>query len=164
MGQSLQKMGNDLTNAETQIVKAENSLDKMDTELQDSGKDAEKAGQAFESFGKVATVAIKALAVAVTAVATATVGLGKAVYDLSKDTAEYGDAIDKESQKLQISAKTYQELDYAMKRNGSSIGDVSKAIKGITQDLGEMAEGGDGVRDIYEKLCQSSVLRVIVGI
>ena len=152
MGQSLQKMSTDLLNAETQVVKAENSLDKMNTELEESGKDAEKAGVDFQKFGEVALGAMKALAVAITAVATATVGAGKAVYDLASKTAEYGDTIDKESQKLQISSKTYQELDYAMKRNGSSIGDVSKAIKGITQDLGAMAEGGDGARDIYEKL------------
>lgn len=152
MSNALQKMGNDLTNAETQVVKAENSLDKMNTELEDSGKGAEKAGVDFKKFGEVATVAVKALAVAVTAVATATVGLGKAVYDISKETAQYGDTIDKESQKLQISAKTYQELDYAMRRNGSSIGDVSKAIKGITQDLGAMADGSGDVRDIYKEL------------
>ena len=78
------------------------------------------------------------------AIGTAAVAAGKALYDMASDTASAGDQIDKESQKMQISASLYQQLSYACERSGSSVSDLTKGVKNITTELGKTAEGAKG--------------------
>ncbi|MBQ1294859.1 MAG: hypothetical protein IIY21_12530, partial [Clostridiales bacterium] len=66
------------------------------------------------------------------AMATATasaIATGKAFINSAKDVAAYGDNVDKMSQKMGISAKTYQEWDYILKRSGSSIDSLKTSMK-----------------------------------
>ena len=57
--------------------------------------------------------------------AVATVGFGH----LISATAELGDAIDKTSQKMGMSAQTYQEWDFIMQRCGTSMESMTTAMK-----------------------------------
>lgn len=48
-----------------------------------------------------------------------------------KKTFEHADAIDKQSQALGISAKAYQELDYALGLNGASISNLTRGVSNL---------------------------------
>ncbi len=61
------------------------------------------------------------------------------------DLAAYGDTIDKQSQKIGISAKAYQEWDAVLQHSGSSIGSMQSAMKKLTS---EAAKGSDSFQKL----------------
>ena len=102
-----------ITNSLTQVIKPE----------------AESAGtEAGESVGSnLADVAKKIIAAA---------GIGMAIkssIDAVGDLAAYGDTIDKQSQKIGISRKAYQEWDAVLQHSGTSISTMQGALR--TQQL-----------------------------
>lgn len=90
-------------------------------------------GKAFSTAGK-ATMGFLAGAAAIT---TATVGT---VSKLSGEVAEYGDNIDKMSQKMGISAQAYQEWDAILQHSGSSIESLLPSMK----TLASAVDNGSG--------------------
>lgn len=115
-----------------------------------AGKEAgEKSGSSFASGFKKAAAAGAATVAAVGAAATAATA---AFVGAAKDTAAYGDEIDKMSQKLGLSAENYQKLDYAMGLSGASITDLNKGIMKITSALADVANGVDEADDAYQLL------------
>lgn len=116
------------------------SLDKSDYEQGLS--DAENQADGFG--GKLGTAAKGAMAIGA-AGATAVTAIGAAVAKGTSDVASYGDTIDKQSQKMGISAQAYQEWDQILQHNGASI---SSLQRGMTT-LSKAAENGD---DSFAKL------------
>lgn len=104
------------------------------------------------SAGAVAGKLAKGLGIGMAAVGTAAVAAGKKMWDFANDVSASGDEIDKESQKLSISAESYQKLSYAMERSGADINDVSKGIKTITKEMADVENGVDGAGASFEKL------------
>jgi len=94
------------------------------------GGEAEKAGTAAGS--KLSTAlgsAAKVGGVALAGIATAFVGVTTSVINGTKATAEYGDNIDKMSQKLGVSAEFYQEWDAVLQHSGTSMDSMSATFK-----------------------------------
>lgn len=118
-------------------------LDKKDYDkgLDDAERQASKWGS---RLGKAAKVG----AVAVAATATAIVGVGTALKKGIGGTAEYGDKVDKMSQKIGISAQKYQQWDYVMQRAGTSIESMKMGMK----TLSKQAESNS---DAFQKLGMS---------
>ena len=94
--------------------------------------------------GGLATAA-KVGAAAITAVTAATAAMTTALVNGISKTAEYGDNIDKMSQKMGMTAESYQEWDAVMQHCGSSIESLKPAMK----TLATAAESGS---DAFEKL------------
>lgn len=136
-----------------EITKAESSLKGMQKELKETNnikfeglkQGLQKAGEVAKKVGEIAATAIAAIGAAATAAA-------KKFFDLAKATAEYGDTVDKESQKLGVSSDVYQKLNYAMEMSGSTIDDVSKGIKNMTKDLAAFANGSKDAASKYEAI------------
>lgn len=103
------------------------SLDtsKYETGLSGALGAAKNMGGKLGSALKVATLATGALVAAGTAVTGAFVAS-------AKKTADYGDKIDKMSQKIGISAEAYQKWDYVMKRAGGSIDSMKMGMKTLS--------------------------------
>lgn len=80
----------------------------------------------------------KVAAGAVVAVGAAVVGTGVAITKATGKVAQYGDNIDKMSQKMGISAKAYQEWDAVLKHSGTSI----DALKPSMKTLANAAQSG----------------------
>lgn len=99
----------------------------LDTKDYESGL-TEAKGKAQKFASGVATGA-KVGAAAVAAIGTAVMGAGAAFVDQTGKVAEYGDHIDKMSQKIGISAKAYQEWDAIMQHSGASIDSLRPAMK-----------------------------------
>lgn len=108
---------------------------------EDSGKRASGAfGRALSTAGKVAGAAVGLMAAGIGAVsATLTKGIS--------DVAAYGDNIDKMSQKMGLSAEAYQEWDFIMQHNGTSIESLQASMKTLANavDSGNEAFGRIGL-------------------
>ena len=106
----------------------------------------EKSGK---HLGETMAKGLKATgAVIGAAMAAATAGVvatGKAFINAANDTATLGDEIQKTAQKMNLSYSGYQELDYILKRNGSSISNMKNAMLTLTK----AAEGGN---DAFKQL------------
>lgn len=105
---------------------------------------AEQSAEGLKSTlgGKFATAA-KVAAGAVAAVGAAA---GAAAAVVSKEVgalAQYGDNIDKQSQKLGISAKAYQEWDAVLQHSGTSIDSMGIGMKTLAT---KAAEGSDAFK------------------
>lgn len=121
--------GADIANAYVQIIPSAEGIKGQLTETM--GGEAEKAGKA--SGGKFASALGKGIAAGGTAIATATVAMTTALVNGTSQVAEYGDHIDKMSQKLGISATAYQEWDAIMQHSGTSIDSMQKGIITLTK-------------------------------
>lgn len=87
---------------------------------------AKGIGSKIGSALKTATLVTGALAAAGAAVTGAFVSA-------AKKTADYGDKVDKMSQKIGISAEAYQKWDYVMQRAGTSIDSMKMGMKTLSQ-------------------------------
>ena len=105
----------------------------LDGELGSAG---EKGGKTWSAaFGGAAKGAVTA----VTAVTGATVAMGTAVVKSASATAQYGDNIDKMSQKMGMTAEAYQEWDAVMQNSGTSM----ETMKASMKTLANAAESGN---------------------
>lgn len=105
------------------------------------GKASSMGGKIASGFGTVA----KAGAVAVTAaVAVGTAAVG-AFAGAARQTAEYGDHIDKMSQKMGMSAQAFQEWDAVMRHSGTSM----EAMKAGMKTLANAVENGN---DAFQRI------------
>ena len=107
----------------------------LDTSEYEKGlDDSEKKADGFGSKLGSAVKKGSALAVAgITAVATGATVLSKKFYDSANATADYGDKVDKMSQKIGISAESYQKWDYVMQRAGTSVDNLKMGMKTLSQ-------------------------------
>lgn len=117
------------------------------------GGEAEKAGtSAGSKMSSAIGGALKVGVGAVTALGTAAVGAGVAVTNAAKSVAEYGDTIDKNSQKMGLSAEAYQEWDYVMNLAGTSMGNMGTGLKTLTNKLDDAKNGSEGSIAMFEQL------------
>ena len=79
------------------------------------------------------------------AIGKAALDAGKYIFSSASDIAEYGDNIDKMSQKIGISAEAYQEWDAVMQHSGASV----DALQGSMRKLSQAAETGN---EAFEQL------------
>lgn len=86
----------------------------------------DKIKTAFGNAGKIAGLAIGA-------VATGTVALTSALISGTGKVAEYGDNIDKMSQKMGLSAQSYQEWDAILQHSGASIDSMQRGMTTLSK-------------------------------
>ena len=123
-------------------------------------KAGKKAGNSFTSFmGSAIKLGIGSIGAAVTAVTTAAtavvgtaVAAGKTLVDSAKAVSEYGDEIDKTSQKLGLSKKAYQEWDYVMHLSGTEMSSMTTGLKTLTNKLDDAKNGSEDAVAMFDKL------------
>lgn len=127
---------------------------KYKVELDDSSIDQEAdktQSKISGKFGAIASGVGKAAVAGIAVGATAVAGLSKALVDGAKDTAAYGDNIDKLSQKIGISAEAFQEWDYVFSQNGADISILETGMKTLASAV---ADAGNGSKSAQEKFAQ----------
>lgn len=92
------------------------------------------------NFGKAIGKGFKVAGAAVAAVGVAATAAGKAFYDEIGATAEYGDNIDKMSQKIGISAEAFQEWDFILQHSGASADALKPIMKSLANNVTANAE------------------------
>ena len=122
----------------TIVPSLEGSQKTIAEELGASGSEAAKSAgeQAGAEFGNSLATGLKAtaavVAAAMAAVAGAAVAAGKAFIESANDVAEWGNTIDKESQKMNMTAAGYQEWAFILEHAGASIDGMKTAMKKLT--------------------------------
>lgn len=115
----------------------------LDKKEYDKGLDeAESKGS---KFGAGLKAAAGVTAAGIAAVGSAAAAAGTAIVKNTGEVAEYGDNIDKMSQKMGISAEAYQEWDAIMQHSGTTI----DALKPSMKTLANAAQEGD---EAFQKL------------
>ena len=109
-----------------------------DQSLGDAGESLKSFGDEIGEIGSTATVDFMTLA-------TAAGKVSDGIWGFTQNAGDYGDEIDKMSQKMNMSAAAYQEWDYILQRNGTSIDSLKTSIK----TLSTQAENGS---DAFEQL------------
>ena len=133
--------------ADVGVVKYKVELDDSDV-----GKQADKTESTLKSkFGNAAKSVGKAATAALAAGTAAVAGLTTAIVDGTKETASYGDNIDKLSQKIGISAQAFQEWDYIFSQNGADISILETGMKTLSSAV---ADAGNGTKSAQEKFQQ----------
>lgn len=119
----------------------------LDTSEYNEGLEgAEKSASSFgANLRKGIGVAAGVTTAAITATTAATVAGTKAFVDGVSNVAQYGDRIDKLSQKMNLSAESFQEWDFIMQHAGTSIESMQASIK----TLSSAAETGN---EAFERL------------
>lgn len=87
------------------------------------------ASDKAKGFGGKLQTAMKVGGAAIATVATATTALTGTMIAATGKTAEYGDNIDKMSQKMGLSAQAYQEWDAIMQHSGTSMETMKAGMK-----------------------------------
>lgn len=103
----------------------------LDSSEYEQGLDnAEKKSSSFGSKIKTAlSTGAKVGVAAIGALTTGTIALGTAIVGQTGQVAAYGDNIDKMSQKMGLSAEAYQEWDFIMQHNGTTIESLKTGMK-----------------------------------
>lgn len=70
----------------------------------------------------------------------------------AKDVANYGDNVDKMSQKLGLSAEAYQKWDYVIQLSGADIDHMASGLKTLTNKLEDAKNGGKKSIETFQKL------------
>lgn len=106
----------------------------------------EKSGKSLgESLAKGLKTTAAVIGASMAAATAAAVATGKAFINAANGVSEYGNNIDKNSQKLGISAKSYQEWSFILEHAGANIDGMKTAMLKLTK----AAEGGD---DAFKEL------------
>ena len=116
--------------------------------------------QSGQDFGNALADGIKlaagVIAAATAAVAGAAIATGKAFIQAANDAAEWGNTIDKESQKMNMSAAAYQEWAFILEHAGASIDGMKTAMKKLTVAAEEGSDAFDVLGISQEQLAEMS--------
>lgn len=113
----------------------------------------EKSGKTFsESMAKGIKSAAKVIAGAMAAATAGAVAVTKTFVSAAKQTAAYGDEVDKTSQKLGLSTKSYQEWDYVMKICGTEMSSMTTGLKTLTNKLDDAKNGSESAQAMFAAL------------
>lgn len=138
-----------LNNARTELAKTEGQLESNTEELKKNGDEAKDADGKWSGFGNTLKAAGTAIAAAAAAAAAAAVALTKSLVDGISATAEYGDNIDKMSQKLGLSAEAYQEWDFIAQHSGTSVDGLQSSMKKLAEAA---VDGSDASVEAFNAL------------
>lgn len=148
-------MATDIAKAYVQIIPSAEGISGNIASILD--KDAAKAGSSSgksfsSSFGGAIGTGLKTAAGAATVAAAGMTALGKAVVSNAKETAAYGDNVDKLSQKIGISAEAFQEWDYVFSQNGADISILEGGMKKLSNSVADAAGGNKTAIAQFEAL------------
>ena len=120
-----------------------------ENKLNSSSKKFSNFGQKLKSgLGTAAKIGTAAIG----AITTATAALSVAFIKGANDTAEYGDNIDKMSQKLGLSTEAYQKWDYVIGQAGGDIASMSVGLKTLTNQIGKAKDGSADAQKRFQTL------------
>lgn len=126
-----------------------------------AGAAAKSVGeQSGQDFGNALATGIKAtaavVAAATAAVAGAAIATGKAFIQAANDVSEWGNTVDKESQKMNMSAEGYQTWAFILEHAGASIDGMKNAMKKLTIAAEEGNDAFDALGISEEQLAAMS--------
>lgn len=138
------------------VAKLTLDTSEYDKSLGDSEESASSFGSTFGSIMGAVGTAAGVAGVAVTAIGGAVVGTTSALTNAVSGVAEYGDNIDKMSQKMGISIETYQEWDAVMQHSGTSMESMKASMKTLANAVENGNEAFETLGLTQEQLAEMS--------
>lgn len=138
------------------VAKLTLDTSEYDKSLGDSEESASSFGSTFGSIMGAVGTAAGVAGVAVTAIGGAVVGTTSALTNAVSGVAEYGDNIDKMSQKMGISIETYQEWDAVMQHSGTSMETMKASMKTLANAVENGNEAFETLGLTQEQLAEMS--------
>ncbi|MBQ0088122.1 MAG: hypothetical protein KBT27_02180 [Prevotellaceae bacterium] len=132
----------EISDLQSSLSEAQEAVSEFSTEAENAGSNTDSA------FGKVSAAATAQFEIMRQAVGSAI----DSVKEFVSNAVSYGDTVDKQSQKMGMSAQSFQEWSYVLQRNGADVSALKIGIRGITEDLGKMASGTDVNTAAYDAL------------
>lgn len=127
------------------------------SEYEEGLEGAEKAGSSFgDKLKKGFAVATGVATTAIVATTGATIAGTKAFVEGVSAVAQYGDNIDKMSQKMNMSAEAYQEWDFIMQHAGTSIESMQASIKTLSNAVANGNEAFEALGMTEEEIASMS--------
>lgn len=122
--------------------------------VETSGADEalDKTGKKSEGLTTKIGNFIKTAAKWAVGLGTSVAAAGVTVFKLASEAAETADTIDKMSQKLGMSRKSFQEWDYVLSQNGMSIEGLESGMETLSFKIAEAVENSEEARDAFEKV------------
>lgn len=148
----LDALRREIVSTENDMKKYEGQLEEVSKASEDVAEDTKEAEKNTFDFGEAAKKAGQVAATALAAVAAAAVAVVKGLADMITETAEYGDEIDKMSQKLGLSTDAYQEWNYVLNLAGTEMSSMSTGLKTLTNKLDDAKNGNAAAIAMFEKL------------
>ena len=130
-----------LNKSEAEIKKQTEALNDLGKEEKDAGDEATKASNG--GFTVMKGVLADLTSQVITKCIDALKDMSKQLVGIITDSAEAGDEIDKMSQKIGISAESYQEWDYVLERSGASIDGLQGGMKKLSTVITDAANGSE---------------------
>lgn len=125
--------------------KAQGKLGKLREKLRNVSASMKTAGAKIGKFAKGVSVAFTATAAVIGAVSGALIRGAKQVSD-------FGDRIDKMSQKIGMSRKNFQEWDYIMSQNGGDVETLKMGFKTLTTQIEGVQKGSKDSINAFKAL------------
>ena len=151
---ALNGMERELNSNNTALEKADKGFDEAGDEAKDFSNSVKKAADTSEDadgkLSKLGDTAKKigaALGATAAAVGTACVAAGKKLWDMANDVGSAGDQIDKTSQKIGISAESYQKWGYVFERCGADVNNLQMGMKKLSTVITDAAGGSDSAAE-----------------
>ena len=138
------------------VAKLTLDTSEYDKSLGESESNASSFGSTFGSIMGAVGTAAGVAGVAVTAIGGAVVGTTSALTNAVSGVAEYGDNIDKMSQKMGISIETYQEWDAVMQHSGTSMETMKASMKTLANAVENGNEAFETLGLTQEQLAEMS--------
>lgn len=107
---------------------------------------------ALGSVGSALKSGISAVGSVVSSVGNAANAAGQEIFNMAQNCAAAGDKIDKQSQALGLSREAYQEWDYILSQNGTSIDSMGTALKTLNGVVDDAANGSSGAAEKLSRL------------
>ena len=151
---ALNGMERELNSNNTALEKADKSFDEAGDEAKDFSNSVKNAADTSEDadgklsrLGDTAKKIGAALGAAAAAIGTACVAAGKKLWDMANDVGSAGDQIDKTSQKIGISAESYQKWGYVFERCGADVNNLQTGMKKLSTIITDAAGGSDSAAE-----------------
>lgn len=138
-----------------QIEACEATIRRYQQAQDDASKGENNLAAASESVSKGLTAAAaagKAAAAAIAAVGAAAVAGAKKLVDMAAETAAAGDRIDKQSQRLGMSAEAFQEWDFIMSQNGATIDNLKTGLNKLNNLVDDAKNGSSSAAETFKRL------------
>ena len=161
---------NDFTDSEKDSAKASKDLG---NEVDDAGKQAEKSANGGFTVlkGALANLASDAFKAGIAAIKDGLKEISEAAVSAVKDVIDLGDTIDKNSDKLGISAEAYQEWGYVFERSGTDIEGfkgsfmtLTKAIENGSEAFTELGISAEDLENLNKEEIFNKVISGLQGI
>ncbi len=141
---------------EREIVNAEQQLDKFKTQLGSTNSKSELFAQKMQAIGdKLRSIGDKMSSVGksmTTSISLPIAAVGTAITVMATKAAGATDRIDKLSQRLGLSRKSFQELEFVLSQSGSSMESLQSGMKVMVQRMADLETGTGKGSEAFQKL------------